>query len=258
MVKNIFCAMVSALAIFGSGHVACAMNLGIPPGSDASFATELRCLQASPLNTIAECRNVGNNADPVSVSVTELVLTMRYDPSLYIFDQALSGPLGIYSVGGDTPPVNPGIGTQLVQLQPSMGDNPGAPLPGSTLTYTNAGGVVTVDYHLASPITQTSDQNFFLLEFDFVNPVVIDLARSTITYATTGPGTDFTQVSFVCTTTDPTGGCGSDHSSTGISFNLAEVPEPSSLFLVGCGIVFGLMMRIKRAMLRTRRQGRSE
>lgn len=203
-------------------------------------------MRASPLNTLAQCTQVGINADPASVSVTGLSLTIQYDPSIYTFDQADSGPLGIYSVGGDAPPVDPGIGIQPVQTQPSTGDSPGAPLPGLTLTYTNVGGLLTVNYQLASPLTQTSDLNFFLVEFDFVNPVFIDLSRSTAAYATSGPGADFSVMSFTCTATALTGGCGSDNPSTGVSFQLAEVPEPSTLFMLGPVSALALVARHRK------------
>lgn len=195
---------------------------------------------------LAECNNIYGNAwlcnkmatlwDPLMQDVTALSLTLKYDPLFVTFDPANSGPLGIFSVGGDAPPPKPGIGTEPMRLLPSSGYAPGAQLPGSTLTYTDVGGILTVDYRLASPITVNSEVNFFRLSFDFVKPLVIDLPQSTVTYETTGPGNDFTTLSFDCTTTDPIGGCGSATPSTGMTINYSLVPEPNTFALLFVGL----------------------
>jgi hypothetical protein len=170
--------------------------------------------------------------DPESVNVTQFSLTIQYDPLKYVFDQAHSGPLGAFSVGGDAPPPNPGIGTQPMQLLPSTGYQPGAPLPGSTLNYTNVGGLLTVDYVLGSPVTVTDNVNFFRLDLAYITPVEnVDLSNSTVTYHASGPGADSTEVSFSCLTSGGENACGSPNPSTGVTINYAFVPEPSTAAL---------------------------
>lgn len=196
----------------------------------------------------AYCKQMAAVEDPPSSGVTSLTLSIQYDPSVFTFDQAESGPLGVYAVGGDSPPVAPGVGTEAFQSLPSGGITPGAPLPGSTLTYTNVAGLLTVDYELASPVTASGDVNDFILMFDLVNPVHIDFAASTVTYDATGPGTDFTKTNFSCTTTVEGQGCGSDEPTSGISINFSKAPEPMTLSLFGAGIMGAVAMRRRRKM----------
>jgi hypothetical protein len=65
----------------------------------------------------------------------------------------------MFSVGGDTPPVDPRVGTEPLALLPASGYTPGAPLPGSTRTYTDVAGLLTVNYNLASPVTLDTEVN---------------------------------------------------------------------------------------------------
>jgi hypothetical protein len=208
-----------------------------------STAVYWQCLAAGRKG----CLKAYDLEDPPSIGVTSLTLSLKYDPSIFTFDPADSGPLGIYSVGGDAPPVAPGVGTQPFQELPSAGFTPGAPLPGSTLTYTDAGGLLTVDYDLASPITASDDVNYFLLAFDLVHPVPINFALSTVTYLETGPGADFTKTAFSCTTTTGVG-CGSDVPTSGVTINFVGVPEPAAWALLVLGFAgLGAMLRARRA-----------
>lgn len=185
--------------------------------------------------------------DPVMVSVTDFSLSVKYDTTKFTFKPDTSGPLGIFALGGDAPAPDPGIGTMVLSLLPSTGFTAGAALPGSTLTYSNVGGVLTVNYHLASPVTSTGDINFFRLDFNLIHPVLIDPTLSTVTYETSGPGKDFGWEGFSCTTTDGLNSCGSEHPSSGSTTTFSYVPEPTvwATMLIGfCGL--GMAMRSHR------------
>lgn len=180
--------------------------------------------------------------DPLSVNVSDFSLSMMYDPAAYAFNPSLSGPLGVFSVGGDAPPADGGVGTSLMELIPSTGFTPGTPLPGSTLTYTDVGGLLTVDYHLASPITTSGDVNSFRLDFNVLHPSLGGLG--TVTYSPLGAGTSFTQTAFSCTTTDKVDLCGSDVPGRGISIS---VPEPTTWALMLIGFAgLGATLRARR------------
>ncbi|HEY1928706.1 MAG TPA: hypothetical protein VGG92_14655 [Caulobacteraceae bacterium] len=174
--------------------------------------------------------------DPLSTNFTGFNLSLDYNPALYTFNQSSSGPLGLLSVGGDTPPPVAGSGTQPVLPLPP-GFNPGAPLPGSTLTYTNGSGVLTVDYALASPVSLTGDVDDFVLDF-----TTAPTALGKAIYAATGPGTDFSVASSTCFTSDM-GGCGATTPATGISF----IPEPAAWTLMIVGVLgAGAILRRRR------------
>jgi hypothetical protein len=186
-----------------------------------------------------ECNFLATVYDPIAIGVTDLTMTIAYDPTKYIFDAAGSGPLGAFSVGGDAPPPTPGIGVEPLQLLPATGYEPGDPLPGSTLTYTEAPGSVTVHYTLASPVTVDSEVNFLRLQFDLVTPMIIDFAESRAIYYPSSPGLDFTQTAFSCKTEDGTNQCGSDNPAVGTTFHLVGVPEPATWAMLVSG--FGLV-----------------
>jgi hypothetical protein len=193
--------------------------------------------------------------DPIMLQVTHVNMAFAFDPQVYLFDQAHTGPLGAFSVGGDAPPANPGIGTQPMHLLPAAGYSPGAALPGSILTYGNTNGLLTIDYLLGSPVTVNGDVNFFRLDFDYVKPIQnISLANSTVTYSPSGPGGDLTELSFACSTQDGANACGSPSPSTGVTFSYATTPEPSTVTLVLIAMAFGAIT-IARRSGQIRRQG---
>jgi MYXO-CTERM domain-containing protein len=201
---------------------------------------------------VFQCTAVYFATDPPSSGVAGLSISLQTNPSIYTFDPAISGPLSIFSIGGGAAPVSPGVGTQPAQLLPATGFNPDAPLAGSTLTYTDFAGLLTLDYQLASPVTVNSDVNFFLFGFDFVHAVIIDLATSTVTYSASGPGGDFTQTSFSCSGVGGSMTCGSSNPATGITCNFSVVPEPPAwtLALIGLsGLGAALRRRRDRGLL---------
>jgi hypothetical protein len=183
--------------------------------------------------------------DPMAVNVFDLSFSLAYDPAAYAFNPSLSGPLGAFSVGGDAPPADGGVGTAPMELIPSTGFTPGAPLPGSTLTYdTSTPGLLSVDYNLASPITTTGDVNDFRLDFTVLHPSLGGLG--TVTYSPLGPGTSFTQTAFACKTTDLTDMCGSSVPAVGISIS---VPEPTTWALMLIGFAgLGAALRARRRL----------
>jgi hypothetical protein len=200
------------------------------PVPGASLAASLLCKAAGGGRWL--CLGLTIAADPTAVDVTGVTMSLAYDPSVYTFDPAASGPLAMFSSGGGDAPAAPGVGTQPLQLLPATGLEPGAPL--GSVNYTELPGLVTLNYLLNTPITVSGDTNFFIFTFDFVHPVVIDLGMSTVTYTASGPGADFTQTAFTCSTTLG-GSCGSNSPAGGMTITLAVVPELSTwaMMLVG-------------------------
>jgi hypothetical protein len=189
--------------------------------------------------TIYSCGRVAIRLDPEG-SVRHVTSTIDYDlvGPQFRFNQALSGPLGPFAIGGSAPAATPGIGTQPLPIFTTLPDTPGAPLAGSTLTIVDDGLFVTVDYLLAEDVIVAAETNYFLLVFDFLVPIVIDGSRSTVTYSTTRvPDADFTETYFLCESGDPSIPlCGSTNPSVAITLNAHTVPEPSSAALVATGL----------------------
>jgi len=192
--------------------------------------------------------------DPPANGITSLTFSVQYDPSKVAFDPSASGPLGVFSLGGDAPLATPGIGTEPLRLLPDTGFSPGAPLPGSSLTYTVANGILTVNYDLASPISTDGDVNVFILGFTFLQSIRVDVGSSTVTYLPASPGSDFTQLGLSCTTADNRNSCGSSHPATGITVNqVSAVPEPATwtIMVIGFGLVWGAMRNSRRRTTRS-------
>jgi hypothetical protein len=220
---------------------------GAPPG--ASLAAYYICRAAG--GGILACTAVQIAADPTGVGVTGLDISLSYDPSVYTFDPGASGPLGIFSSGGGALAAAPGVGTEPLQVAPATGLEPGAPL--GTVTLTQGPGSIAVEYDLSSPITLSSDENFFVFTFDLNTPIRIDPSTSTTTYLASGPGADFTQTSFSCSTMGGTG-CGSTTPSSGITSNLTIVPELPVWAMLLLGFVAIGFAGQRRAILRALRE----
>lgn len=235
--------------------VAAAATLALPPQANAlkklSFSASNRvyldCKNKEKKDEVT-CQKAAIEEDPAPGDITGITTVIAYDPSIYQFDAADSGPQGIFSIGGDAPPIDPGVGTMPVGLLPDVGFNPGAPLPGSTLTYIDAPGLLTISYQFATPVSVIDDVNYFRIEFRFIHPIEIDLSQTTATYATSGGGSDFSEPTFLCTTVDGSDHCGSEAPSTGISINYAYVPEPAAwvMMIAGFGAI-GSSLRRRRA-----------
>jgi hypothetical protein len=196
----------------------------------------------------AYCKQMAKVEDPPADGVTSLHLELAFDPSKYAFDAAASGPLTPFATGGDNPPVSPGVGTEPFQALPVGGITPGAPLPGSTLTFTVTPGLLTVDYALGSAVTASGDVNDLLLVFDLVHPRWIDFPASSVTYFSSGPGADFTKLAESCTTLSGLG-CGSDFPTSGETVNYVYatgVPEPAGWSVLLLGFL-GLGAVLRRA-----------
>ena len=125
---------------------------------------------------LAQCYSNAKFIDPLVVDVTSFHYEVQYDISRYVFDPVNSGPVGAFAIGGDVGP-GPGVGTELIQLLPVGGFNRGTPLPGSTYTYTDTGGIVTIDLTFASPASVTDDGNVFLTSFNYITPIFISNSK---------------------------------------------------------------------------------
>jgi len=192
------------------------------------------------------CRTIALMVDPPASGVTSLAMTLQYDSNKFVFNPQNSGFLCAFSSNGDCPPVSASPGTFPVSLLPTSGFNPGQPLPGSSMTLSDNGSSVTLDYRLVSPTNISQDTNFFLFSFDFKQPQIINITHSIVTYSASSPGLDFTQTSFVChTDVIPDPGCGSAHGITGVTLNLTPIPEAPTWLMLGVGMVCLLGYRLR-------------
>lgn len=229
-----------------------------PRGRAASDRVVNGCLDKFPPfpteDTVEFCAKMGALADPVVTGIDTIQYTLTYNIDKLIFDPSRSGPLGILSVGGDSPPVDPGVGTQPFTLWTPTGYRPGAPLPGSTLTYEDVGGVLTITYKLADPISIDDPLNFFLTAFKRKKPIWIDadLTKSLNVYYSDGPGNLFSDMGLSCSPID----CGSDNPVSGVSEfpALVAVPEPGTwaLLIVGFGGLGAALRKRRMGQVRAR------
>ncbi len=225
---------VSSALVPHQAHAVAAAETG-PIGSALASASVFGICKSAG-NSKELCAGLALLADPPSPGIANISMDIAYNSSLLTFNPAASGFLCQFSAGGDCPSASGSTGTLPFNVLPASGFNPGPPLSGSSVTLTNTASTVSLDYTPGSPVSSPTDTNFFLFVFDFNTPELIDVPLSTATYLAAGAGVDFTQTSFVChTIAVPDLGCGSDHGTTGITLNLAVVPEPSTwaLLLIG-------------------------
>lgn len=190
--------------------------------------------------TLFLCTQAGVRVDPQG-DIKHISMTLDYDlfgPN-FTFNPLLSGPLDVFSVGGSSPAATPGTGVQPMPVFLAPPDTPGAPLPGSVLTVVDNGLMVSIDYLLATPINVVSETNFFVFMFDYLVPVVVNTATSTVVYSTgILPGADFVVFDPVCESGDlafPT--CGSTEPATSVRIDgVTPIPEPSTTALLATGL----------------------
>jgi len=164
-------------------------------GTKSSMDTFIDCLLRDP--SADYCESLMILADPPANGITDISMSIKYNPTLWTFRENKSGFLCDFSSNGDCPPATASVGSfQPKQLSFNKGD----PLPGSTVSIINdpVNGLVSLSYHLQDPITSVIDQNFFMFYFDYVKK--FSPTDITVEYFDT-PGTyDFTQTNFSCTT----------------------------------------------------------
>jgi PEP-CTERM motif len=209
-----------------------ALLLGAEPGEALSEAVLSACEHLIGPNLCRKYR-ISFYIDPSGSDISSFQLEIDYDPSKWIFDAAASGPLCAFASGDSPCPANSAaVGTFPIADGAS---SPGSLLPGSTITMTAAGGVVTVDYELASPVDLSLDQNVFALAFDAVDAV--DLSHPpTATYFGSPGSYQFSVPSFSCNNQVPPP-CGGDPAIYGADINATFVPEPSTWAMMLLGFV---------------------
>ena len=245
--------LVACVAVAATPRAARAV-IGGAPGLSMHFSKHLYNLCTPNGGDVYTCTHVLLRVDPPSVQ--HVVMTQDYDfsgPGLD-FVQAMSGPLGVFSVGGSAPPATPRVGLnpwEIAGVDPDVlvPDTPGAPLPGSILTYLDNGIAVTVDYQLAAPIDPVPvETNFFLLAFEYEVPLVIAKSLSTVDYGNgPNPNADIVELFALCESGDPANpDCGSLHPIEWIELHPFLVPEPSVAALLGAGLVVAAAWRWRR------------
>lgn len=192
------------------------------------------------------CKAIGLIVDPSGTDVTGLHQELTYDPTKFVFDPSLSGPLcGFAANGTPCPPVSASLGTFLI---PEDDTPPGTPPSGATLTYPGSPGDLILNYTVPAPVDLSTDKNVFELTFDLVTPVPADTPLAATYFGT--PGThQFNQISFTCNPgATPPVGCTGSPPISGVDIG---IPEPASLGLLGIGLIgFGAAVLHRRVSTR--------
>jgi PEP-CTERM motif len=222
--KSLAVLAAAALVIAGSGESARAAALFGLITWTSGTVTVTRTV-TTPTGTITTTVVVVI-IDPPSFSNFDI--TLDYNPAL--FDFVGSGTLCDFGVGGDCPAVDTTQGTiSPIPMVSSL--TLGSKLPGSTLSVTDNGTSVALDYDLtgvATPPVAGADENFFGLVFEPKVPL-----ENTVTIQSTPGAYDLSFASVSCTLSSG-GSCMTDAPTYGFSFT---VPEPSTwaMMLIGFG-----------------------
>lgn len=172
------------------------------------------------------CAALAIAADPPGDGITDLSMSLKYDPGRWTFDATQSGFLCDFSSGGGCPSNSVPTGSVIVADLPTLSVLPGGPLPGSMVSITDDTtlGVVTLNYTLSAPAAFSGEQNFF--SFYFLAKVPFDATQTAATFHTVPGAYDFTQSAATCLATidGSQENCGSDTPVEGI--DLRPIPEP--------------------------------
>ena len=165
--------------------------------------------------------------------ISQIGFEIKFIPAMISIDLADSGFLCDFSAGGDCPAVAPNTVSQgFVPL------TVGAPRTGTSFSLILGADTVTLLADLsANPPPSGTDRNFFALAFKTVEPQNI----SSVQFSNSPGVGDMFQVagpSQVCTLVGG-GECGSDNPGQGFTF----IPEPSSVALLGAGLLFVTALR---------------
>jgi hypothetical protein len=109
------------------------------------------------------CARIALLVDPPARGITDVAIALQYNAAQFAFDLQNSGFVTPFAINSDNPPVVAREGTLPLDLLPSSGFTPGQPLPGSSVTLTDTGTVVSLSYHLSTPVTIDSETNLFLI-----------------------------------------------------------------------------------------------
>lgn len=201
------------------------------------------------------CEALAIAADPSPEGITNINMSISYDPSKWTFKPKKSGFLCDFSLSGDCPSPEPLPGNTSIEDIPDIDYNPGSPLPNSTfsLINDNINGLVTLNYELNEPLDSGEDQNFFSFYFEPTGSKPISI--SSITSYNEPGNYDFTQLNSSCLATinGETTSCGSNNPTEG--FDIEPVPEPFTILgtatALGIGSVFKRKYSKKKAKSKT-------
>lgn len=216
----------------------------------ASGAAYLICRNVPTPPSKDDCKVVAMAVDPIfSENVTQISLGWSYDPSLFSFNPALSGPLAPFGVGGTIFPVDASIGTKPIGILDADTFSPASLLPGSTLEYITSPGFVRAVLSFEDPGISVSsvDRNFFVFAFDSLGGGVDPNVLVTYTAPDDTPTSDGSGPS--CSSDTPVedvfiGEGAGTFRQTDFSCKFPSVPGP--IPLLGVGAAFGYSRKLRK------------